>query len=84
MASGAQPVSDPASPAGLTAYYQARFWAGVRLHELRPKYELVARMLVELPDVAAVLRWHTLRVLDVILKSALEQQHKSPPAAVMI
>src|SRR5512139_2617180 len=40
---GVQQVNDPQSADGLTRYYQARFWARVRLEPFTPQFERLYR-----------------------------------------
>lgn len=54
---GCQLVEDPQNPEGLTAYYQTRFWARVRLHDWEPAFETHRRRLVKPAEFRSVLEW---------------------------
>jgi NADH pyrophosphatase NudC (nudix superfamily) len=71
---GSQEINDLQSPTGLTVYYQARFYARIRLGEFVSKHEIVERKCIEPSEVKPMLNWHTTRILDVILQEALEHE----------
>ena len=54
---GCQRVEDLRSPDGPTLYYQARFWARVRLAAFAPQFEWLHRRLVAPEEFLATLGW---------------------------
>ena len=68
---GAQQVDDPQSPDGLTHYYQARFWARVRLEPFAPQFERLYRVCVAPSAFLTTLQWGTTRIAQALLEAAL-------------
>jgi 8-oxo-dGTP pyrophosphatase MutT (NUDIX family) len=75
---GAQEVNDPLSPTEVTTYFQVRFWTRVTLDEFRNTHETLARKCVEFSAVKAALNWHTTRILDAIMQTALDYEQQAP------
>jgi NADH pyrophosphatase NudC (nudix superfamily) len=73
---GSQEINDPHSPTGPKIYYQARFYAHIRLGKFTSKHEIIERRCVEPSEVKSILNWRTTRILDVILEEALEHEKK--------
>jgi 8-oxo-dGTP pyrophosphatase MutT (NUDIX family) len=71
---GAQEVNDPDNPYGMKVYYQARFWAKVRLGEFKPQFEMIERVCFAPKEVKAALAWQTVNVLDQLLSLAVEKE----------
>jgi ADP-ribose pyrophosphatase YjhB (NUDIX family) len=69
---GISEVKDPWNPEGLTINYQARFWARVRLDEFKSEYETTGRKLVTPENMIPALNWYPTRIIEMILKAALE------------
>jgi len=69
---GAQEVSDPDNPEGMVVYYQARFWAKVRLGEFTPQFEVIERRCVAVEEVWEALIWQTVNVLEQLLVLSVE------------
>lgn len=70
---GAQEVNHPDNPDGMKVYYQARFWAKVRLGEFIPQFEVIERRCFAPKEVKAVLAWQTVNVLDQLLALSVEK-----------
>ena len=68
---GAQQVHDPQNPDGLTRYYQARFWARVRLEPFAPQFERLYRVCVAPSAFLTTLQWSTTRIAQALLEAAL-------------
>ena len=73
---GAQQVDDPGNTAAPPRYYQARFWARVRLQPFEPKLETRHRMLVKPPEFLAVLGWKTTRIAETLLAAAVAAEDR--------
>lgn len=52
-----QHVHDPANPAGLTSYFQSRWWASIRLDPWNPRHETVRRQVVAPDRFLEALSW---------------------------
>jgi 8-oxo-dGTP pyrophosphatase MutT (NUDIX family) len=72
---GAVEVHDPFSPAGPTRYYQARFWARVRLQPFMPAFETTQRLLVRPESFLATLSWGTTKLAHVLFQAAMEVEN---------
>jgi 8-oxo-dGTP pyrophosphatase MutT (NUDIX family) len=70
---GAQEVNHPDNPDGMKVYYQARFWAKVRLGEFKPQFEVIERRCFAPKEVKAALAWQTVNVLDQLLALSVEK-----------
>ncbi len=68
---GCQRVDDPSSPDGPTLYYQARFWARVRLGPFASRFERLHRRLVAPEEFLATLGWGDAPMARPILELAL-------------
>jgi ADP-ribose pyrophosphatase YjhB (NUDIX family) len=68
---GCQRVEDPSSPDGPIVYYQARFWARVRLGPFAPRFERLHRRLVAHDEFLAKLGWGDAPMARQILELAL-------------
>ena len=73
---GAQEITDPENNTGLSTYYQVRFWARVRLQKFKGKHEMVGRKLVKPSEINLSLNWRPNRILEAILKAALDCEGK--------
>ena len=71
---GAQQVDDPSALSSPTRYYQARFWARVRLEPFHAQFEILHRRLVAPKDFLSVLSWGNTRIAQALLRSAIEQE----------
>jgi len=73
---GSQEINDPQNPTGLTTYYQARFYARIRLGEFTGKHEIIARRCIDPSEVKSILNWRTTRILEHIVQEALEHEKR--------
>ena len=71
---GCQRVEEPESPEGLALYYQARFWARVRLAPFAPQFERRHRRLVAPEEFLATLGWGGAPMARPILELALARE----------
>jgi 8-oxo-dGTP pyrophosphatase MutT (NUDIX family) len=71
---GSQEVTDPENPE--TLYYQAGFWAHVRLDEFIPEYEIIERKQVTPEIINESLQWDPDTILEVLMKAAVECENK--------
>ena len=68
---GCQRVEDSHNPDGPTVYYQARFWAQVRLAPFAPQFERLHRRLVAPDEFLTTLGWGDAPMARPILELAL-------------
>ena len=76
---GCQRVDDPGSADGLAVYYQARFWARVRLAPFEPRFERRHRRLVVPEAFLTTLGWGNAPMARPILELVLacEERYRS-------